>query len=308
MDKNKIIENEKGLADKRIGVFGKGGSGKSTFVVLLARKLRERGYEVCILDADSTNIGMPGALGIDRTPKTLIDYFGGMVFSGGSVTCPVDDPTPLPGAEFSLEELPSEFYARSKDGITLLEVGKIGDQGPGAGCDGPISKVARDIKIHQNGEQPVTLVDFKAGFEDSARGVITSLDWAVVVVDPTVAAVEMAANMKDMVRQIKDGVLPATDHLESPELVEWANKIFGQARIKDVLIILNKVPDDETEEYLQSRLAEKGIEPVGVIHAQTAISISWLKGLPIEALNTQKELNRIVDAMEAAEESYLPRD
>ncbi len=308
MDKNKIIEREKGLAGKRIGVFGKGGSGKSTFVVLLARKLRERGYEVCILDADSTNIGMPGALGIDRTPKTLIDYFGGMVFSGGLVTCPVDDPTPLPEAEFSLDELPSEFYAQSQDGITLLEVGKIGDQGPGAGCDGPISKVARDIKIHQNGEQPVTLVDFKAGFEDSARGVITSLDWAVVVVDPTVAAVEMAASMKDMVRQIKDGVLPATDHLESPELVEWANKIFGQARIKDVLIILNKVQDDETEEYLQSRLAEKGIEPIGIIHAQTAISISWLKGLPIEVLNTQKELNRIVDAMEAAEESYLPRD
>lgn len=308
MDKNKIIEREKGLAGKRIGVFGKGGSGKSTFVVLLARILRERGYEVCILDADSTNIGMPGALGIDRTPKTLIDYFGGMVFSGGLVTCPVDDPTPLPEAEFSLDELPSEFYAQSQDGITLLEVGKIGDQGPGAGCDGPISKVARDIKIHQNGEQPVTLVDFKAGFEDSARGVITSLDWAVVVVDPTVAAVEMAASMKDMVRQIKDGVLPATDHLESPELVEWANKIFGQARIKDVLIILNKVQDDETEEYLQSRLAEKGIEPIGIIHAQTAISISWLKGLPIEVLNTQKELNRIVDAMEAAEESYLPRD
>jgi CO dehydrogenase nickel-insertion accessory protein CooC1 len=300
MDKNKIIENEKGLADKRIGVFGKGGSGKSTFVVLLARKLRERGYEVCILDADSTNIGMPGALGIDRTPKTLIDYFGGMVFSGGSVTCPVDDPTPLPGAEFSLEELPSEFYARSKDGITLLEAGKIGDQGPGAGCDGPISKVTRDIKIHQKGEQPVTLVDFKAGFEDSARGVITSLDLAVVVVDPTVAAVEMAANMKDMVRQIKDGVLPATDHLESPELVEWANKIFGQARIKDVLIVLNNVRDEETGEYLQSRLAEKGIEPVGVIHAQTTIAISWLKGLPIEAPNTQEELNRIVDALETA--------
>jgi CO dehydrogenase nickel-insertion accessory protein CooC1 len=270
MDKNKIIENEKGLAGKRIGVFGKGGSGKSTVVVLLARVLRQRGYEVCVLDADSTNIGMPGALGIDIAPKTLIDYFGGMVFSGGLVTCPVDDPTPLPGAEFSLDELPSEFYAQNQDGITLLEAGKIGDQGPGAGCDGPISKVARDIKILQNGEQPVTLVDFKAGFEDSARGVITSLDWAVVV-----------------------------DHLESPELVEWANKIFGQAKIKDVSIVLNNVRDEETEEYLQSRLAEKGIEPVGVIHAQTAISISWLKGLPIVAPNTQEEVSRIVDALEA---------
>jgi len=304
MEKHKIIKREKGLAGKRIGVFGKGGSGKSTVVVLLARKLRERDYDVCILDADSTNIGMPGALGIDRAPKTLIDYFGGMVFSGGLVTCPVDDPTPLPGAEFSLDELPREFYAQSHNGITLLEAGKIGDQGPGAGCDGPIAKVARDIKIHQNGEQPVTLVDFKAGFEDSARGVITSLDWAVVVVDPTVAAVEMAANLKDMVRQIKDGVLPATDHLESPELVEWANKLFGQARIKDVLIVLNNIQDEETEEYLRRRMAGKGIEPVGVIHTQTAIAISWLKGLPVEAPNTQEELSRIVDAIEAAVDAY----
>jgi CO dehydrogenase nickel-insertion accessory protein CooC1 len=304
MEKHKIIKREKGLAGKRIGVFGKGGSGKSTVVVLLARKLRERDYDVCILDADSTNIGMPGALGIDRAPKTLIDYFGGMVFSGGLVTCPVDDPTPLPGAEFSLDELPREFYAQSQNGITLLEAGKIGDQGPGAGCDGPIAKVARDIKIHQNGEQPVTLVDFKAGFEDSARGVITSLDWAVVVVDPTVAAVEMAANLKDMVRQIKDGVLPATDHLESSELVEWANKLFGQARIKDVLIVLNNIQDEETEEYLRRRMAGKGIEPVGVIHAQTAIATSWLKGLPVEAPNTQEELSRIVDAIEAAVDVY----
>ncbi len=196
---------------------------------------------------------------------------------------------------------PSEFYAQTEDGITLLEAGKIGDQGPGAGCDGPISKVARDIKFHQNGEQPVTLVDFKAGFEDSARGVITRLDWAVVVVDPTVAEVEMAANMVDMVRQIKDGVLPATDHLESPELVEWANKIFGQARIKDVLIVLNNCRDEETEEYLQSRLSEKGIEPVGVIHAQTEVSISWLKGLPIESPNTQEEVSKIIDALETAD-------
>ena len=92
------------LAKKRIGVFGKGGAGKSTVVVLLARVLQARGYQVCVLDADSTNFGLSQALGIGSPPKPLLDFYGGMVFSGGLVTCPVDDPTPLPNANIYLDE------------------------------------------------------------------------------------------------------------------------------------------------------------------------------------------------------------
>lgn len=195
------------LSGKRLGFFGKGGSGKSTAVVFLARGLRDRGYEVCVLDADSTNIGLPLALGIEGSPKSLLDYFGGMVFSGGLVTCPVDDPTPLADSDISLDELPPQYYQQNRAGITLLVAGKIGDQGPGAGCDGPVSKIARDLRISKCGEAPVTLVDFKAGFEDIARGVITGLDWAIVLVDPTIAAVEMAINMRNMIKQMKNGKL-----------------------------------------------------------------------------------------------------
>lgn len=82
----------------KIGTFGKGGSGKSTLVVLLAEALARRGHRVTVLDADSTNQGLSGALGIDDAPRSLMDYFGGAVFQGGSVTCPVDDPTPLAGS------------------------------------------------------------------------------------------------------------------------------------------------------------------------------------------------------------------
>ena len=240
-----MLETEQALVGKKIGIFGKGGSGKSTVTTLLARALQERSYEVCILDADSTNVGLHQALGLDQPPSPLMDYFGGMVFRGGQVTCPVDDPTPLSNAVIRWETLPESYYAQSPNGIRYLIAGKIGDQGPGAGCDGPVAKIARDVTIEGTPNKAVTLVDFKAGFEDSARGAITGLDWAIVVVDPTNAAIQMAVDMRHMVEQIQAGGLPATEHLESPELVELANDMFRNSSIQGVLFVLNRVTNQQ---------------------------------------------------------------
>jgi CO dehydrogenase nickel-insertion accessory protein CooC1 len=60
--------NMRPLDGLRIGVFGKGGSGKSTVTVFLAAALREAGYSVVVLDADSTNHGLAAALGWGRSP------------------------------------------------------------------------------------------------------------------------------------------------------------------------------------------------------------------------------------------------
>jgi hypothetical protein len=105
---------------------------------------------VCVLDADSTNVGLHRALGPERSPAPLIEYFGATVFSGSAVSCPVDDPTPLPGAQIWLDRLPGTYCAQSPEGISLLTAGKIGGQGPGAGCDGPVSKITRDLRVHGN--------------------------------------------------------------------------------------------------------------------------------------------------------------
>ncbi len=298
--------NKMQLAGTKIGIFGKGGSGKSTFVVLLAAALQKHGYSVCVLDADSTNIGIVQALGIDEAPESLLKYYGGMAFRGGKVTCPVDDPTPLDNAQLDLATLPRRYWTENQAGIALMIAGKLGEQGPGAGCDGPLAKLARDIRImNSSGLHPVTILDFKAGLEDSARGVITGLDWAVVVVDPTSAGVEMAIHFKDILEQMRAGSPPATDHLNRPELVEAVKKLYREAEIKGPLIVLNKIPDETTEEYLRKRLGAKAIDPVGVIPENKSIAASWLKAESINADGLEKVCEQIIGKLEDSKTQAL---
>lgn len=291
-----MTEND--LAGLRIGVFGKGGAGKSTITVFLATALKEAGYPVLVLDADSTNHGLAAGLGVDPEPESLLDHFGGMVFSGGAVSCPVDDPAPLLGAELHLNELDSRFVGRSPDGVHLLVAGKIGSLGPGAGCDGPVAKVARDLRVIGPDPIPVTVVDFKAGFEDAARGALTTVDVAIVAVDPTTAAVQMARNLATMVAEIRRGTPPATRHLETPEQVELANRLFREARVQGVLSVLSRVPTPDTEEYLRGALEGGNVPVAAVFPDDPAIAGQWLRGERLRSPALLQATEGIVEAVQ----------
>jgi CO dehydrogenase nickel-insertion accessory protein CooC1 len=292
--------DERPLSGLRIGLFGKGGAGKSTVTVFLARSLRNLGYSVVVLDADSTNVGLAKALGISREPLPLLEYFGGMVFSGGRVTCPVDDPAPLEGASIVLGELPAGYVARNPDGVWLLTGGKLGHLGPGAGCDGPIAKIARDLRATDVGSGTVMLVDYKAGFEDSARGALTSLDWALAVVDPTTAALRMAIDLDRMAEDIRTGVPPATRHLE-PEAAEQAVRLFREAQVKGVLVVLNRVLGEDAERYVRDSLESEGARVVGVFGEDPSIQRQWLRGERLGSARLSKAAARLSERLEGAE-------
>ncbi len=61
----------------KIAVCGKGGSGKSVLVRLLAEGLRRRGRRVLVIDSDESNTGLFRLLGFERAPESLIDLLGG---------------------------------------------------------------------------------------------------------------------------------------------------------------------------------------------------------------------------------------
>ena len=80
------INNNKPLNGKRIGIFGKGGAGKSTVTYFLANGLVRRDYPVIVLDADSTNLGLFRIFQFKASPRPLMEFYGGTVFHGGRVT------------------------------------------------------------------------------------------------------------------------------------------------------------------------------------------------------------------------------
>ncbi len=281
----------KPLSGMRILICGKGGSGKSTLVTLVANVLRDKGYKVHVLDGDPSNPGLYRMLGFKEAPETLIEYFGGKEFTGGKVTCPVDDPKPLPGAEISLDELPAEYYVE-KNGITFFRSGKI--KRAYEGCDGPEDKVTRDFWVLGS---HVTLIDIKAGYEHFGRGVEVKMDGVITVVDPTSTSFDIAEEVKEMVDQMNRKIAPATHHLDSED-AEIYERVTQAVQRKFVYAILNKVRSEEIESIMTKELKKRGMEPIGSVRDDPEIFKSCLEGTPLKESGAKKDIEEIVNHLE----------
>jgi len=262
----------KPLSGLRILICGKGGSGKSSVVSIMANALQDKGYKVLLLDGDASN---PGGLlrlsfGLEsRQPKPLIEFFGGRE----KVECPVDDPSPLTRKEESiavvdkhidLDEIPFEYFARRKN-ITLFQVGKI--QNPFEGCDGPMSKVTRDFIV--KGDH-VMLIDMEAGIEHFGRGIEQNVDIVLLVVDPT---------------------------FESIAIADRVTKLCKEMKIEQVWSLLNAVQSAETKSKLNNELAARQINVLGTVKYDSDVARAGLEGSIIVSykakINLAKAINRL---------------
>jgi CO dehydrogenase maturation factor len=260
------------LKNKRILICGKGGSGKSSIVSLLGNELLRQSYKVILLDADASNPGGLFRLLTDKNkpPKPLIEFFGGRK----KVTCPTDDPSsltridnkiPINEVAIKLSEIPKQYSLKKKN-LSLFQIGKI--QEACEGCDGPMSKVARDFIVKGDF---VTLIDIEAGIEHFGRGVEKNVDVILIVVDPTFESFVIA------------------------EIVKKMSFLMGN---KNVWAILNKVDSKETDTIMQNALKKREVNYLGSINYDKEIHKAGLEGKMIMKCKAEKQITSIVKKLE----------
>lgn len=275
------------LQRKRILFCGKGGSGKSTLVAMVAAALKCSSYQVVVLDGDASNPeGLVRLLfggGVEDEPRPLIEFFGGIE----QVTCPVDDPSPLtrvgdqdpvPRKRIDLaKEIDPAYYLRDGN-LRLLQAGKI--EAYGQGCDGPLEKVVRDFMI--DGDY-VSLIDEKAGVEHFGRRIPDRMDMILGVLDCTRESVSIARRINGFSRAT------GTDNV-------W--------------FVLNKTESEEMARQMMDLLGELSGKVIGSIPYNPDLVRAALAGRPLEQHTDRERVERIVQRLEdiASEGGRRPSD
>ena len=256
---------------QKIAVCGKGGSGKSVLVRLLADGIRTKGLRVLVVDADESNTGLHRMLGFDNPPSPLIGLLGGKQKLEEEIEARIragesEMSLELIREEMTVADIPSE-YIFQMNGIKLVNIGKILMALEGCAC--PMGIVSRSfLKKLRLEPDEIAVVDLEAGVEHFGRGVETSVDCVLVVVEPSFDSLEVAEKISELAAQIEVG---------------------------DVWAVLNKVTSDEIATKLTDYLNNKDIGVIGIIHQDSEIFLSCLEGRPIKRRVAAEDVDKILE-------------
>jgi CO dehydrogenase maturation factor len=245
----------------KISVCGKGGSGKSVIATLLAYEFKSRGYRVLVVDSDESNSGLFRMLGFTEPPIPLMEMVGGKkglkdrMGRSSSAGKSETKAEILSLEKIRVSDIPPQ-YIKERDGLRLVNIGKILQALEGCAC--PMGVLSREFlgKLRL-GKNEICIVDMEAGVEHFGRGVETSIDLVLVVVEPSFESLELAAKVKQLA--VGSGV-------------------------KNVRAIINKVSSTEMAGKLAAELVRRGVNIVGAIHANREIFEACMSGGSLETV------------------------
>ena len=228
----------------KISVCGKGGSGKSTLVSLLATAAQTRDHTTLVVDSDESNPGLFRMLGFNEPPIPLMALVGGKE----GIKEKMNQSSILSETNITLEQIP-DGYINEKNGLKLVSIGKIHQALEGCAC--PMGVLSREfLKKLRLGKDEIAMVDMEAGIEHFGRGIDNNIDVVLVVVEPSFESITLAEKIKDLAAGINKKL--------------WA--------------VLNKISSDNLIAEIKAKLKTSGMEAIGVIPYDASVFLAGLKG------------------------------
>ena len=248
----------------KISVCGKGGSGKSTMVALLANVAQKKGYSVLVVDADESNSGLFRMFGFDKPPTPLMELVGGK----NSLKAKMGSANVLSESHIATDDIPGECLLQ-KDRIKFVAIGKILQSLEGCAC--PMGVLSREfLKKLTIQDNELIIVDMEAGVEHFGRGVDTSIDSVLIVIEPPLESI----NVGQKIHELATGM-----------------------GIKNVWAIINKSASTDVCIRVKKELRERNINIAGVIYFDSGIYNSSMEGTIPERGAAVIEAERIMDTI-----------
>lgn len=250
-----------------IAVAGKGGVGKTTLCGMLIQYLCEQGKgPVLAVDADAnSNLNEVLGVEVETTLGDVREEIAHAELAG-------ENPIPAGMSKADYAERRFEDALVEDDDFDLLVMGRT----QGKGCYCFVNGLLQTQLTKYQNNYPYIIVDNEAGMEHISRGVLPSMQTAILVSDCSRRGVQAVGRIAQLIREC--GMNPAT-----------------------VGLIINRAPGGKLNDGIKEEIENQGLHLLGVVPQDEMVYEYDCEGKPTASLPednpVKKALREIVEKL-----------
>jgi len=219
-----------------IAVCGKGGSGKTTLVALMAKILIEdKNKKILLIDADPT-AGLLYALDV-KPKKTVGEVREELIRTARQVRNQAEKFRLADSVDYLLMDAIIEYNS-----FDLLAIGR--QDGPGCFCS--VNELLKQVMESIAENYDLIIIDGEAGIEQINRQVIQNVDTCIIVTDPTLRGFETAKLIEEIIESMMRSTKP---YLLINKLKPGDQNSVNRAKKMNIELLGCLEEDDKISEY-----------------------------------------------------------